>query len=225
MRIGEGADGCPVLPSHPIAPSRLLELDLDPKRPRVRHGLCAEIMFEQDAELDDTKEGHLALSPSPRNMSFGDRQKIAALVLFIPPDENEEAAAGGNDIAVPQRWIVHDTVRGFRFQGIRRRRGGVCVRALATKSSERRRAASTRCCHCSRVTAPSGNAWMSVGVLAVSWAKQRQGLTVRSPVTTRTAIRYAMARRPSIPAEGLILAVPTVNHRCADSGCRMFLEG
>ncbi len=45
--------------------------------------------------------------------------------------------------------------------------GGVCVRALATKSSERRRAASTRCCHCSRVTAPSGNAWMSC---SVSWA-------------------------------------------------------
>jgi hypothetical protein len=78
-------------------------------------------MFKQNVKLgDESKESNLALDASSRNVSFGDRQKIAALVLFIPPNENEKAAAGGNDIALPQRWIVHDTVSSFRFQLIGR---------------------------------------------------------------------------------------------------------
>ena len=143
-----------------------------------------EIMSEQGAELDDTKEGHLALSPSPRNMSFGDRQKIAALVLFISPNENEEAAAGGNDIAVPQRWIVHDTVRGFRFQGIRQRLG----RRLCTRVGDEVLRAATGCFHTLLPLLPRhGTVGKRLDVLfgvlggvAVSWAKQREGLTVRS---------------------------------------------
>src|SRR4051794_17045674 len=64
-----------------------------------------------------------ASEASPRNVLFGDRLKIAASVLFIPPNENEKATAGGNDVALPQSWIVYGTVGGFGFQGIQRRRG------------------------------------------------------------------------------------------------------
>jgi len=70
-----------------------------------------------NARLDDAlAETQLSRAASPRNLLFGERQEIAALVLFIAPNENEKAAIGGNDVAMPQRWIVDDTLGGFGFQ-------------------------------------------------------------------------------------------------------------
>jgi hypothetical protein len=45
-----------------------------------------------------------------------DRHKVTALVFFIPPNKNEKAAVGGDDIAGPESWVVHDAVRRFGFQ-------------------------------------------------------------------------------------------------------------
>ena len=71
----------------------------------------------ENARLDDPlAETQLSRAASPRNLLFGERQEIAALVLFIAPNENEKAAIGGNDVAMPQRWIVDDTLGGLGFQ-------------------------------------------------------------------------------------------------------------
>jgi len=87
-------------------------------------------MFKPKHKQDgDLKKSHLALTGSSRNIPLWDVQKIVAPVLFISPNENDEAAAGGNDTAMAKGWIVHDSIRSFRFGwGGRRGRTAVYVR-------------------------------------------------------------------------------------------------
>ena len=35
------------------------------------------------------------------------RQEVVGLMLFLSPDENHEALAGCNDVAVLKAWVVH----------------------------------------------------------------------------------------------------------------------
>ena len=73
-------------------------------------------MFKPKHKQDgDLKKSHLALTGSSRNIPLWDVQKIVAPVLFISPNENDEAAAGGNDTAMAKGWIVHDSIGSFRF--------------------------------------------------------------------------------------------------------------
>lgn len=145
--------------------------------------------------------GRLARISSARRMSLRDRQKIAALVLFVPANENEEAAAGGNDIAMPQRWIVYDSVRGFRFQGIRRR--GRCLRARV--GDEILRAATGGLDALLPLLARHGAIGKLGGVLGE--AAPRTGGQEPSHNQYRDPISHGSMS--SDPAEGHILAAPT----------------
>ena len=63
--------------------------------------------------------------------------------------------------------------------------GGIAVRAFATNSSDRRRASSTRCCHCSRVSAESGKS-------SDCWLKQYAEDATIDQVTMRAVVQMDM---------------------------------
>ena len=65
-------------------------------------------------------------------------QKVWGLMHFVAANEDDEALTGGDEVAFAARWIVHGVVGGFRVLlfGLRRR-NALCVRVLATNSSER----------------------------------------------------------------------------------------